>query len=84
MSKNPSDNTQAISDMAEDRSEGIPWGKGERDNRLFEELFHLYSSNKRYDTDAQTKAFLLHILKKKSPVWVMHTHNSLMNLSKTV
>ena len=62
--------------MAEGHSEDMgPWGKGEKDERLFEELLHLFSSNKRHDTDAQTKAILSHILEKESPIWVMHIRN---------
>ena len=61
--------------MAEGHSESIPWSKGEKDERLFEELLHLFSSNKRHDTDAQTKAILSHILEKESPIWVMHIRN---------
>ena len=68
--------------MAEDHSEDIPWGKGEKDERLFEELFHLFSSNKRHDTDAQTKAILSHILEKESPIWVMHLRNLHMSFIK--
>ena len=66
--------------MAE--GQDIPRGKQEKDERLFEELLHLFSSNKRHDTDAQTKAILSHILEKESPIWVMHIRNLHMSFFK--
>ena len=68
--------------MAEDHSEGIPWAKKEKDERLLKELLHLFSSNKRHKTDTQIKANLSQILKKESPLWVMHIRNLHMSFFK--
>ena len=70
--------------MAEDHSEGIPWAKGEKDERLLKELLHLFSSNKRKKTDAQIKANLSQTLKKEwgQPIWVMHIRNLHMSFFK--
>ena len=68
--------------MAEDHSEGIPWAKGEKDERLLKELLHLFSSNKRRKTDAQIKANLSKVLEKESPLWVMYIRNLHMSFFK--
>ena len=68
--------------MAEGHSEDIPWGKSEKDERLFEELLHLFSSNKRRKTDAQIKANLSKVLEKESPLWVMYIRNLHMSFFK--
>ena len=65
--------------MAQDQCEDIPWGEGEKDRKVFEELCSVFASKKRHQTDAQTKKFLRHIWNKKHPVWVICAMQVLMH-----
>ena len=68
--------------MAKDQSEDIPWGEGEKDQKVYEELCSVFASKKRHQTDAQTKKFLRQILNKKHPVTCFWIFSKLSLISK--